>query len=784
MVSEQKGVDFSAKLNTNFDIKRLLGSFISNWYWILISLIIAFSAGWLYLRYTTPIYTVKSTLFFKAENEMQEQVLGVTSQSNDDRLMFNEIFVISSKDLISDVASTLNLNVHYFIKGKVKETELYKNAPIQITVDSLLANGNRTIELHVSQSSPNVFNVNYGDKKYKTAVDKWLSLPNVGAIKINYNPNQQAVKNNIDKEIRVLYEPLQQATNSFQKRLVVQPADGRTSMIALTLNDEVPQRGLDFLNTLISLYHRNELENLNYANQKQKEYIGLSMGNLQDELRHVDVRVEDIKQANATVDPSSEASAMFQNKFNAEQQLGDLRNQKQSLENLASDLNRYISAPQVIAGVGVTDPNLINLITEYNNAVKLANNVKISDGETSPKLALIESRIGNLRGSMMNAIQHVARQIDNNIARVQQDAGRYQSKIYAAPQVDKSLKEATRNYSILQQMYLMLFQKDLETDIKSYGTTNRSKVVIAPFSSSAPIFPVSRNIYIICLFVGLLVPIAYFVIRELLNNKIYNESELQDITNIPIIGSISKNKSGTSVVVTQGSRSAIAEQFRLIRANLEFFNQGIEKKTIMVTSSIPGEGKTFLAINLAATLALGGKRVIVMEFDLRKPKISEYLSITNEGGISGYLAGLCGLDKVVKPTDIDPNLYVANCGPIPPNPGELIISPKVQQLLDDLHEMFDIIIIDTAPVALVSDAQVLSKFTNLNLFVVRQDYTIKSQLADFNKIYNEERFTNVALIFNCVEMKQKYGYSYGYGYGYGDKGYYIDDNAKEKVSKV
>lgn len=785
MASEPKGADLSAKLNTNFDIKRLIGSFLANWYWIVISLAVMLTAGWLYLRYTSPVYTVKSTLRFEPENELQQQVLGSMTPTNDDRALYNEMFVISSQDLISDVVRTLNLNLHYFIKGKIKETELYKRSPIEVTVDSLLANGNSSLGFHVKQSSPNVFTVKINDKTYKIGADKWLTLPN-GSIKVNYARNNAAATEYLDDEIRVLYQPLRSATSEFQRKFVVQPADGRTSMISLTINDELPQRGLDFLNTLISLYHRNELENLNYASQRQKEYIGLNISNLQDELRNVDVRVEDIKQSNATTDPNAEAGAMLSSKMAADQQLGELRTQKQSLENLAADLNRYSGAPQVIAGVGVLDPTLTNLISEYNNAVKLAENLRISDGEQSPRLARIESRISTLRSSLLDAIQNVNRQMNANIARVQQEAGRFQSKIYAAPQVDKSLKEATRNYSTLQQMYLMLFQKDLEADIKSFATTNRSKVVIAPNATSSPIFPVSRNIYIICAFIGLLIPSSVLVGKELLSNKIYNEKELEAITAIPVIGSVSKNKSDSPIVISQSNRSAIAEQFRLMRANLEFFNVSPGKKTIMVTSSIPGEGKTFVAINLGITLALGGKKVLVMEFDLRKPKVSQYLNISKEGGISGYLAGLCGLDKVVKPTDIDPNLYVANCGPVPPNPGELIISSRVQQLLDDLHEMFDVIIIDTAPVGLVSDALVLSKYTTLNLFVVRQNYTYKSQLAEFNKLYEDNRVANAAIVFNYVEMKQKYGYSYGYGYGYGDKGYYIEEKSskKEKNQKV
>jgi len=782
MANESGAKDLNAQLNTNFDIKRLAGAFLANWYWLVIAGVLAVMSAWIYLRYTPPIYAITSSMLFQPENELQQTVLNNVPSNSDnvgDKLLYNEIFVITSKDLVSDVVSTLNLNIHYYVKGNVRESELYKRSPIQLTPDSVLVKSGQSREFMVRESSNGVFEVKDGRYTYKIAANRWLKLKTGGQVKVDYSKNKERVAEYLGEHIRVLYEPLGVTTAEIKNNLKVVPADGRTSLLSLSVTDEIPQRGLDFLNTLIYLYHRNELENLNFAAQKQKEFIAVSMGNLQEELRGVDVKVEDIKQSNATIDINSEASAFFQNKVLAEQQLGELNNQRLSLNNLRNDLTKYASDPQVIAGVGLSDPNLMGLIGEYNDAVKLASNLRISDGEQSPKLARIESRINTLRSSLLDAIQYVNRQLDVNIQRNRMEASRYGSKIYAAPQVDKTLKEATRNYTILQQMYLMLFQKDLETDIKSFATTNRSKVVVAPNTTNVPIKPIPRNVYLICLFAGILIPASILTIKELLNNKIYNEKELQAITNIPIVGSVSKDKSGATVVIGEKKRSAIAEQFRLIRTNLEFFNNGSQKKTMMISSSFPGEGKSFIAVNLALTLALGGKKVIILEFDLRKPKISEYLNISREGGISGYLAGLCGLDKVVKPSGLHENLYVANCGPVPPNPGELLISPRTNQLIEDLQEMFDVLVLDTAPLGLVSDALVLAKYTNLNLLIIRQDYTFKSQVADITRNYNEGRLPNTALVFNCVEMKKKYGYRYGYGYGYGNKGYYIEDEEKE-----
>jgi capsular exopolysaccharide synthesis family protein len=280
-------------------------------------------------------------------------------------------------------------------------------------------------------------------------------------------------------------------------------------------------------------------------------------------------------------------------------------------------------------------------------------------------------------------------------------------------------------------------------------------------------------------------------VKEFFNNKLGNEADITSLTSIPILGSISRNTTGNDIVVGELIRTGIAEQFRLIRANLDFFASGDQKKVIMITSSISGEGKSFMSINLGLTIAIASKRVVIMEFDLRKPKISERLNLSREGGISGYLAGLVGLDKVIKPSGIHPNLYVANCGPIPPNPAELLLLPKTRQLLEDLQEMFDVIVIDTAPIGMVSDAFTLAQYSGINLIITRQGHTVKEQIKMLEQTYQDKKLSNVGIIFNGVEHEKRYGYGYGYGngygygygYGYGSGGGYYDEEVTSNKNK-
>lgn len=289
---------------------------------------------------------------------------------------------------------------------------------------------------------------------------------------------------------------------------------------------------------------------------------------------------------------------------------------------------------------------------------------------------------------------------------------------------------------------------------------------------------------------GLMIPISIIFGKELLNNKIVNENDIDTITTMPIIGAISRSDGSSNnkhIVVGPNIRTTVAEQFRLIRANLEFISAGGNKKVYLITSSMSGEGKTFISLNLGLTMTMANKRVVIMEFDLRKPKFSNYLGLSTEGGISGYLAGIGGIASTIKPSGVHENLYVANCGPVPPNPGELLTLPTTQQLIEELSEMFDIVIIDTAPIGLVSDALVLSKFSDVNMFVVRQSYTLKEQLKFLNALYVDHKVKNAGILFNGVEYLKQYGYGYGYGnsysYQYGG-GYYAQEPMRKKKKGV
>ncbi len=788
---------FSEKIlkqfNSSFDFKRLLGTLVSNWYWFVLSVSITVTAGFLYLRYTTPIYEIGSSVLIdeSQDNNVAQNVLSKLDPQNDKSKvnLFNEQVILQSQDMLAKVVDSLALNVRYWALGRVKETEIYKECPIRVIFDTTGLTGG-TVELTVKQSMEGQFEVTNAGNTDKVLYDTWVTKP-YGRFKIQYAEGLGVNKGYLKTaEFIVKVEPRAAALGRISGLFSVSLNDGRTSLLGLTYTDNIPQRGVDFLNSLIHFYQKNELENINKKAEKTRDFLKAKKATIKDELKFIDSMQVDIKLNNDIVDPAAQTEQFMGQKTEAEAEVNKRLLQKQGIVSLKNTVMTLPPNRYSILSISSDDPTLGGLITQYNTEVKQRDAIARNVGPEHPSLKEAEYEIKEQRRRIIVACDAVLDKINLEIQNAAKNAAEYTSKIRNTPNVERNIKDVSRGYDVLQQTYLLLYQKDVENEISVYAATNKSKVIVVPFASATPIKPVPKTIYAIVFLLGILIPGGYLVAREMLNNKVINDHDIESLTNIPIVGSISRVEAATSrestIVVGPHIRTGVAEQFRLIRANLEFMAAAQNNRVFMITSSSSGEGKSFISINLGITMTLAKKRVIIMEFDLRKPKISQYLGLPNHGGISSYLAGMGDLDIAIKASGIHENLYIANCGPIPPNPGELLVLPKTAQMIEELKEMFDVIIIDTAPIGLVSDALVLSQYAGINLFVIRQSYTIKDQVRMFDVLHKDGKVQNPAIIFNGVEFLKKYGYGYGgsgygysYGYGYG-YGYYEETNPKKK----
>ena len=784
------------QFNSSFDFKRLMGSILSNWYWYVLTITVTLTAGYLYIRYTTPQYAIKSSLLIdETQDNSTKSLLNKLENGKDNATptnIYNEMFILKSQDLIAQIVDSLDLNVRYWAIGRVKETEIYEECPIRIEFDENGYKGANT-QFVIRQVVEGRFEIEYNDNKSRVDFDTWTNL-GFGDFKIIYTKGPKVNPEYLPKTDFVVKVENALATNQkILKALKINPGDGRTSLLDMSINDNLPLRGVDFMNALIYFYQKKELENITRSAARTREFINRSKSSMIQDLRTMDTMVENIKVSNEVVDPQAQSASYFTEKTAGEQKLNQLIAEKQAINNLQQSI--MMNKNQVIAGLGVQDPILLDLVNKYNAAVTRLDELQRNYGPSNPYIEQAQSDISSMRKRVLDATDRIYNSINISLQNVSRTVATSSSKIRAVPEIDRTIKDVRRNYDVSQNVYLYLYQKGIENEISLYAATNKSKVVIAPYASNAPISPVKKNVYLAMILIALMLPTTVLVARELLNNKVINENDIESLTTIPIIGSVSlseeTNGRENSIVVGPHVRTGIAEQFRLIRANLEFMSATTDKKVFVITSSTSGEGKSFVSINLGITMTLAKKRVVIMEFDLRKPKISSYLGLSNEGGISGYLAGISDLSQVLKASGVHENLYIANCGPIPPNPGELLVLPTCRELIEELQEMFDVIIIDTAPIGLVSDALILSQYATINMFVVRQGFTIKDQVRMFDVLHKDHKVQSPSIIFNGVEYKTKYGYGYGsgsgsgysYGQGYGPSGEEPNKKKKNPLSK-
>ncbi len=753
----------TTKKGAAFDVKRYLGMVLGAWYWIILSLIIAFAIGYIYLQVTKPIYVIKSALVVTEDDNTNSDILDKLNIVKKAPVnFFNEINALKSEDLITQAVDTLNLNVTYFIKSKLRDQELYNESPIRVVFDSSGYKGDHT-EMYVKYTSDGHFDLREGSKTVDVPYDSWITR-SFGRFKILYNYDPSNPNKYLTKEINVRVKDPQYTVRDIESDFKVTSADGRTSVMDLAYRDNIPERGIDLLNTLVRIYYRNKFKNIDLSAQKTRDFINDHKKNLMDNLNGVDSTVEHIKEQNGVVDLPGQTNTYMNEKNETEKNIDKLLTRRRALINL-----RYLllnSRYQILVALDIDDNILQGLVIQYNTLVqKLETQEKVQElGASNPFLIQTIVELEALKRRMLDVLNRLSGSLESDLQVATKSNADYNDKIRSVPGIDRSITQVRRGYDVTQDMYLFLFKKGIENDIAVYNEANKSKVLIAPYSSSQPVFPLKYNIYLLALLIGLLIPLLLLFIRQLLIRKIVNESDIKAITEIPIIGVISKIDPDklryNYIAISSSVRTGISEQFRMLRTNLEFIPFTENRKVITVTSSDSGEGKTFISLNLGFILALGTKRVVVVEFDLRKPKMSEFLRIKDNNGVSDYLMGKAELKDVIKPSGINSNLYIANCGQAPSNPGDLLAYPSTGKLIEELQEMFDIVILDTPPLGLVPDALVLSRFAGLNLFVIRQAVTTKKQVREFDALHRDGKMHNPAIVFNGVGYLKQYGYYY------------------------
>ena len=780
---------------SSFDFATLYRTIVLNWYWFVLSLIIFGSLGAIYLRYTTPMYQSTAKLLIKDESGSNRRGQSLQNMSNlgiisNSTGIDNEMEILTSHSLAEDAIRDLKLYVNYSTKGRVKDVILYRNQPLNVDVDpGHLEKLNAPIDLTITKDSifyivsgtyyvPTNDNSNEGPYSINRKI---TNLPatiatRAGIITISSNYGHTLKSSDV---LNVSILSPRMAANKYTSELQVSQTAKSTSIAQLQLTDEVPQRSLDYLKQLAIVYNRQANEDKNTIALRTDKFINDRLSKINTELGKTEGELQNYKQKNGIVELQMNAGNSVANQNNSELKLADVETQIELFNTIAREVESSSrNLTQVIpSNVGLDDQSSTSLINKYNELVLERNRLLRSASESSPVVEPLTAQIRELNGNIRRAIAAARQNLLIQRDAVSAQVNKYNGQVAETPQQERMLTQIDRQQEVKSGLYLMLLQKREENSISLAATADKGKLIDDP-QLVGKISPKSTSIMMVALLIGLVIPVLVILVLQFFRYKIEGHDDVARLTKLPIIADVAvasnKAKGKADIVVHENQNNQMEEIFRSMRTNLQFMlKEG--QKVILFTSSTSGEGKTFNAANLSVSFGLLGKKVILVGLDIRRPRLAELFGINDhKHGITNLLVKdnptAEELQEQILPSGVNKNLDLLMAGPIPPNPAELIARNSLDIIINLLKEKYDYIVIDTAPVGLVTDTLQIARVVDASIYMCRADYTPKSSFNLINALANENKFPNMAIVLNGIDMsKRKYSYYYGYG-GYGKYG--------------
>lgn len=784
--------------------QAMLFKYIIRWPWFIASVIFCLVCAWLYLKTITPVYNISASMIIKDNkkggntgNDLSAfEDLGIISSSQN---IDNEIEILRSKSLIKDVVSELGLYISYSGEGRFQKPDLYDSSPV--LVHFLPEDAERLkapILLTVNYQSDNRIDVT-ATINGNTVNKHFTELPAVlsgeaGTLTFTSNPTVPITgSGSVDVSI---VNPLSVA-KGYRSALSIEPTSKTTSVVTVSIKNTNKKRGENFINKLVEIYNKNANNDKNEVAQNTARFIDERISVINQELGTTEQELESFKREAGLTDLSSDAQLAVSEQSAYEKLCVENGTQL----NLVQYLSEYIQKPEnatttLPANVGLNDETLSGLITQYNALILERNRLLRTSSETNPVVRRFESNIQDMRAGILTTIASVRKGLLITKADLDRQAGKYAGRISNAPAQERRFVSIQRQQEIKAGLYLMLLQKREENNIALAATANNAKIIDDALADDFPVSPQSKKIYMMAFVLGLGIPVAIIYILNLLSYRIEGRADVERLTNVSIIGDVPLNDSEDkhAIAVRENDNDIMAETFRSLRTNLLFMLGDPDRKVILVTSTMSGEGKTFIASNLAVSLALLGKKVIIVGLDIRKPGLNKVFRIHHkEKGITGFLSAPQSTDlrSMILPSEVSDNLHVLPGGAIPPNPTELLARKSLDDAIELLKKDYDYIVLDTAPIGMVTDTQLIARVADISVYVCRADYTHKNDYQLINELYANKRLPGLCTVINGLDMKKKkYGYYYGYGkygryYGYGKKygygyGYGYGDTSDSK----
>lgn len=772
------------------DFKRVVSRAIRFWYLIVLSLIVSLAVAVYKVRYSQRVYPVSASILIRETQEVGgAEFIYKNALIDPYRNYLNEPYIIKSYPLIEKVVRDLNFDVSFYREGYLMTTESYRYVPV--TARWCNPSEDRSAQFHFEITTENQYKLKtLGDDPRERIFDLNDSIDFEGIKLCISKLRGGATKAFIGIPFLITIQSARNVASSYVSRLNVSWAEEGSGVINLGINGTNPEKEIDFLNGLMSTYVQLDLDKKNETAQRTIAFIQSQLLSIRDSLRTVEFQLERFGNSGRIKDMSSEAQRLFSKIEAIELQQTDLLIRKNYYQYLDEYMGKgEINLDQVIlpSSMGLTDPVINTLLTKM---IDLQMEIKLYVNAEKGKNPLLNSKL--------ERIQEIKRDLKEAVVTLRstdkiksdffgRQLAEFEKKLELLPASERQLISVQRNYSLLENLYVFLMQKLSEASISEAANTS-DIIPVNPPMRGGIISPKPSQNYTLGTIIGLVIPIAFFILFELINNRVQSKEDIEKVTSIPFVGGVGHNGSNSNLIVNDKPKSGLAESFRALRSNLNFFTGGQIKKVFMVSSSISGEGKTFTTINLATVFALSGKRTLIVGADMRRPKIFEDFNLSNDKGLSTYLSGLNDFPSVVQQTEIS-NLYLISGGPVPPNPSELLLTAKFEEFVKTALSEFDFVLIDTPPLALVTDAFVMSKFVDHTVFVMRQNYSPKEFVRSIDEYYRSGKIKNISILLNDIYKSglgygygQGYAYQYGYGYGsYGGNGYYSD--APEKSRK-
>lgn len=755
------------------NLKEIFSKLLDKWIWFLLGVVICCILAFVYTRYTPPVYQINAKLLVNDDEKggslgKQTGALmdlgGLLGAKNS---VENEVEILKTRFLMEQVVREMQLNFVYSKKSDFVSRELY-NAPFKVAiikgVDSIKAT-----KFSILKVQGNKLKISTKGFEKEINWNEQFSVSGIGLMRIEPN----AIDALDDGEYFVSISSIDSRVATLMSQLSVTVSNKQGSVVDLGLSYALPKKGEDILNKLIEKYTAANLSDKNAIADSTYKFIRERLNVIASELGDVENQEENFKQQNRLADMSEQGRLLVQNTGEFSTELAKAETQVSIL----TDLENYLKDKSKNKRVFPTsllpqDMVFSGLMNQYNSLLVERDKQLLSVTEESPFIQNIDSQILGLRSGILANIQSTKNTFVVTRDKLKSQLNKAEGQISGVPKIEKNYLKLVRNKGIKQELYIFLMQKAEETNISKTSNISVAKTIDPPKSQVVPISPKKSIIYLIGVVAGILIPILFIFGIDLLNTSIKTKEEIKALTQVPVIGEISHNSSSDNLIVSNHSRSAISEQFRALRTNLSFYLKTSNDKVILLTSSMSGEGKSFTAINLGNILALAGKKVLLMELDLRKPGLSTKLGVSNDIGFSNFtINGGVKVSDIIKPLNINKNMFIVTSGPLPPNPAETLMSEYTSVLMEELKKQFDYIIMDAPPIGIITDAQLLSVYADAILYLVRQKVTQKHQLSIVEELYRTGKMRNIGIVVNDIVSKY-----YGYGYGYGVYGENMNTN--------